>query len=302
MIGRRRFLVAGTAALGLGGLVARDAVTRWRGTALGAPAAISLRGPEDLARPALAAARAEIARIEALFSLHRADSALVRLNRDGALADPDPEILALLALSRRVHDATGGAFDPTVQPLLTALATGGDDAAARRRIGLADVEGGAAGLAFARPGMALTFNGLAQGHAADRVAAALRAHGFPDALVDAGEIRAGTGRWRVGVEDPARGLIETRRIEAAGLAASSPGALLLGTRGAAHIVHPKEPDRAPLWTTVAVEAWSAALADAVSTAAVFLDSDALAALPGRLPGVRRILAVPAHGAPLRLRS
>ena len=56
-----------------------------------------------------------------------------------------------------------------------------------------------------------------------------------------------------------------------------------------------QPGRGPLWSTVAVEAASAALADAVSTAAVFLDEDALRDLPARLPGLRRILAVPGRG-------
>ena len=135
-----------------------------------------------------------------------------------------------------------------MQPLLAALARGEPCGPGRAAaVGLEDVRADKAGLRFARPGMAMTFNGAAQGLAADLVAKVLRAHGFPDALVDAGEIRAGVGRWRVGVEDPARGLVETRRIEAAGLAVSSPSALVLGPGRAAHIAHPGQPGRGPLW-------------------------------------------------------
>ncbi|MEE3100336.1 MAG: FAD:protein FMN transferase, partial [Pseudomonadota bacterium] len=239
--------------------------------------------------------------IEALFSLHRADSALVRLNLDGALDGPEAaQVASLLSLARRVHDAAAGGFDPTVQPWLSALARDGGGDKARGLVGLEDVRAGRDHVAFARPGMALTFNGVAQGLAADRVAGALRDHGFPDALVDAGEVRAGVGRWRVGVEDPVRGLLETRRIERLGLAVSSPGALRIGRGGAAHILHPD--GRPALWSTVAVEARSAALADAVSTAAVFLDEDGLRALPARLPGLRRILAAPAEGPVLRVKA
>lgn len=44
-------------------------------------------------------------------------------------------------------------------------------------------------IAFARPGMTLTLNGVAQGDVADLVAALLAAEGLEDALIDTGEIR-----------------------------------------------------------------------------------------------------------------
>src|SRR5690606_10882163 len=59
-------------------------------------------------------------------------------------------------------------------------------------------------IAFARSGMALTLNGIAQGFITDRIVELLRAGGVTSTLADVGEIRA-LGRrpdgtpWRVGI-------------------------------------------------------------------------------------------------------
>ena len=53
-------------------------------------------------------------------------------------------------------------------------------------------------VALARPGMALTLNGIAQGFVADRIAALLEAEGLTDILIDTGEIRALGGDPRGG--------------------------------------------------------------------------------------------------------
>ena len=76
---------------------------------------------------------AELRRLEAIFTLYRAESELSRLNRDGYLLAPSPEMLAALDLAGRVHVATGGRFDPTVQPLWRAYAAGDAQAIAAAR-------------------------------------------------------------------------------------------------------------------------------------------------------------------------
>ncbi|MFX7866430.1 FAD:protein FMN transferase, partial [Acinetobacter baumannii] len=60
--------------------------------------------------------------MEAQMNLFDADSALARLNRDGELRDPPPELLAVLRIAQRVSQCSGGAFDVTVQPLWEAWA------------------------------------------------------------------------------------------------------------------------------------------------------------------------------------
>ncbi|HSM20338.1 MAG TPA: FAD:protein FMN transferase, partial [Hyphomicrobiales bacterium] len=122
-LSRRRFISITATAAGLSlapGLpaLARPELTQWRGRALGADASITLAAPDKArAERLIAAARAEIERIEAIFSLFRDDSALSRLNRGGRLEAPPFDLVELLSISGRVHRLTGGAFDPTVQPL-----------------------------------------------------------------------------------------------------------------------------------------------------------------------------------------
>lgn len=277
---RRRFLQILAAAACVPG-AARAQVHRRRFVALGADAEIVLHGPMGLAEAALAAAEAEIARAEALFSLYRPDSALSRLNAAGRLDDPPADLLALLRLCGHLHAATGGRFDPTVQPLWRALAEGRDPEPARAALGWGRVSLAPARVALA-PGQALTLNGIAQGWATDRVTAALARRGFTKALVNIGEHRAVGGPFRLGIEDPAAGLLGHLTLENRAVATSSPGALTLPD-GSAHILDPLH-GRPPVWSTVCVSARSAALADGLSTALCHAPLEEIRPIPAGLGG------------------
>ncbi len=283
---RRRFLAI-SAAFAAGPATAL-APARWRGVALGAEAEITLHGQG--AEEALRAALACLREIEARFSLYEPASELSRLNRAGHL-DASAEFHALMRLADRVHHATGGAFDPSVQPLWQALAFGGDVAAARARVGWERITQGGDHIVLAE-GQALTFNGIAQGFATDAVAELLAARGFGQALVNIGEFCALGGPWRLGLSDPEHGSLGTRTLNTGAVATSSPAALRLGEE--THILDPRGAGGA-LWSTVSVEAESAALADALSTAGCLLPAEALQRAARALGGVRRITLVTHEG-------
>lgn len=285
MIGRRRFLAV--AAAGLTGAAGAGPL-RWRGRALGAEVALELHGPRAV--PALAAARAALAEVEALFSLYDPGSTLSRLNAAGGADDLPPAFMALVAQADRVHAATEGLFDPTIQPLWRALAEGRDPGPARRAVGWQRVVRGPAAVRLA-PGQALSFNGIAQGYAADRVTAALRAEGLTRALVDMGEHRGLSGPWRLALEDPAAGRIGTRTFADGAVATSSPAALRLGAES--HILHPL--GGLPRWSTVSVEAPRAALADGVSTALCLAPLSVAEAVRAGVPELGRITLIDGRG-------
>jgi thiamine biosynthesis lipoprotein len=276
---RRRFLALAAAALA----TPAGAQTRWQGRAFGADCMISLSGPVRQAEAALADLPALIDAIEADFSLHR-PSALTRLNATGRLADPSPAFRAVIRLADAVHRLTDGAFDPTVQPLWQAAAEG---RAVSGPIGWHRVRSDG-GIAL-DTGMALTFNGIAQGFGADAVRAHLAAHGFDRALIDMGELAALGGPFRLGLIDPVHGQLASRSLTGTAIATSSPMATLVG--GRPHIMHPR--GLPPLWSTVSVEATSAALADALSTALVFLPADRIARL--RHPDLLRVTLIDPDG-------
>jgi thiamine biosynthesis lipoprotein len=283
-ITRRRFVAISAAALGAAivgvPVAAATPPTRWRGIALGAEASITLRHPE--AERIIAACRAEIARLENIFSLYDTGSALSRLNAHGRLDAPPFELLELLGHCGSIHAATGGLFDPTVQPLWAAYAesfAGGraPDAETIGRVlehvGWAGVAADPGRIVFRKPGMALTLNGIAQGYVADRVASLLRAEGLTDVLVNTGEMRAlgghpDGGAWPVSFDDgrgePA-GSIELRD---AALASSAPLGTAFDVEGrVGHILDPRSGrPTAAAWRLVSVTARTAALADGLSTA------------------------------------
>ncbi len=281
---RRRFLSLSAAAL-LPAPGHAATVTEWQGAGLGTALSLRLVGADPhQARQTFARVEAEIARIETLASLHR-DSALTRLNRDGHLAWPSPDLLDLLTLAGQVHVATEGAFDPTVQRLWLALAQGTDTAKARSLIGWSSVRLSPEEIKL-DPGQALTLNGIAQGWAADRIAALLTARGFADALVDMGEIAAlgaeGNEGWPVLIAGPDGARLAEIRLTNRALATSSPRGTLVA--GQPHILGPQ--GQPPLWQTVSISAPSAAVADALSTACCLMDRPAIDAALAAFPGAQ----------------
>lgn len=264
------------------------ALTRWRGVALGAEASITLEHPQ--ADQIIAHARAEIARLEAIFSLHDPNSALVRLNTAGQLAAPPFELLDCLALAGRVHATTGGAFDPTIQPLWALYAAHaaqggrdlppvGDRIRALALIGWSRVRLAPDEIRMT-PGTAISLNGIAQGYIADRVAALLRGMGLTDVLVNTGEIHAvggdpRGGPWRVGLADGPQALRDPVALEDGALATSAPLGTVFDAEGRiGHILDPQTGlPAAPRWRLVSVNARQAALADALSTAFVLMPRD-----------------------------
>ncbi len=287
---RRRFLTISAAmALVPRGLAAEE--RRWTGQALGAEVSIALHGPAERTVAALKDCTALLQEIEAEFSLYDPASALSQLNRDGILPRPSPNMHFLLGLVGELNRMTLGRFDPTVQPLWLALANGGDVAAARQSIGWRRVRTSVARIELA-PGQALTLNGIVQGFATDLVTGVLEAHGFERALVQVGEMRGLGGPWTVGISDPVAGLVTTRDLTSRAIATSSPSALMLGDNG--HILDPIE-ESAPRWSTVSVEAGSAALADGLSTALVFADLAEVKRIKAEAPGDIRVLLVDAEG-------
>jgi thiamine biosynthesis lipoprotein len=287
MLNRRRF-IAISAALAPSMALANTGPYIETGIAMGAKVTLRLRHP-DASRLAVLAMD-EIRRLEGIFSIYLPTSDLSRLNRDGALTAPPFELLDCLSLAGAIHAASDGRFDPTVQPLWAAEAM-----ATERGHPLADAERAAAkgltgwnGVTLShqaiglRRGMALTLNGIAQGYIADRVAALLSSHGLTRALIDTGELRAlPEGRWPVRLPD------REIPLEARALATSSPLGMTFGGDGrTSHIIDPAlgRPVR-PRWQSISVSAPSAALADALSTAACLIEArESIIALCDQVPG------------------
>lgn len=291
-LNRRRFLTISAAAALAPAVAPAAPAALWRGRAMGAQASMRLVGVDpQAAQPIFAAVEAELARLEAIFSLYHAQSEVSRLNRDGHLANPSPELLEVLSLSSALHAATGGRFDPTVQPVWLARAQGaGPEATARARaaVGWHHLRFDPAGVRFDNPqdGPALTLNGIAQGAVTDRIAALLETRGLRDVLVDMGELRAiGQTRWPVGIAAPDGEVIRRLSLSGQALATSAPAGTRVGP--GADQPHILAPDgRAAPHALISVTAPGAALADGLSTALCLAAPDQVPQIMAQFPQAR----------------
>lgn len=292
LLTRRRAIAVVAAAAGLPLIfkagAAQARLIRWEGTLLGAPASIKLyHGDEAKARAAIDAGLAEAKRLEAIFSLYRADSAISILNREGRLDNAPAEFTELAVEARAMAELTEGAFDPTVHPLwqvyfrhftASAIDPAGPSAAtlaeARKLVDWRGLDIEAGRIAFAKPGMGLTLNGIAQGYVTDRVSEVLRAHGLDKMLVDMGEPRALAAKpdgsaWTVGIANPAdpkQAIAEVSVVDRAVATSGGYGTVFDEAGRFTHLIDPATGRTAPALAGVTVIATRAARADALSTA------------------------------------
>jgi thiamine biosynthesis lipoprotein len=302
-IGRRRFLTISAAAAGLALVpfgaprrAAAGSLVEWHGISLGSVATIRIHHPDRAAAADLInQVVAESQRLEQIFSLYREDSTLCELNRNGVLLAPPAELSDLLASCDRFWRLTGGAFDPTVQPLWRCYAdhfavvrdaSQGPSSAKIRDaldlVGWGKVRFDRDKVVFARRGMGLTLNGIAQGYITDRVVERLRACGIKNCLVDMGEIRALGARpdgqpWRIAIEG-AQAEVSRFEILAMNRAVATSGAhgFQFDERGHCnHLFNPVTGTCAEPLRNVSVVADMATTADALSTAFALMNDEAI---------------------------
>jgi len=155
----------------------------------------------------------------------------------------------------------------------------------------------ASAIEFARAGMAITLNGIAQGYISDAIADMLRNEGFESAVVDLGEYRT-IGRhpdgrpWRIGIRDGRNSGSVDRTIELEDTALAVSGGY--GTTFEAsgryhHIFDPRTGASANNLVDVAVIGPRATAADGLATA-ICVAGEALApTLLAPYPQTRAIL-------------
>ncbi len=224
------------------------------------PAAQRTEG-EELAQ----ACWAELDRLGTIFNSFSATSEVGRLNakvREASSGSTSGQVsrdlAAALEVSRRVHTASGGAFDPTVWPLKRLWR---EAVRVQRAPSDEELASAAAALGLSRVvlqrgdppqvtlrGVELDLGGVAKGYAVDRLGAILRARGVTTALVQlGGEILAygesDLGPWRLGVQHPTRrgelyGVIEQRGAVRLSTSGNYQQPLRIGGREYYHIFVP----------------------------------------------------------------
>lgn len=172
------------------------------------------------AEAALDAAEQELHRLDALLARGTEGSAVYTLNRDGAVSDATTA--RLLKQSREISLLTGGAFDPTVAPVLE-LWGFGSGAGEHRVPSDEELASALAYVEFNRIGFGedndvtlelpaqLDLGGIAKGWSGQRAREILQERGVGSAAIDLGGdvallgSKPGGANWRVAIKDPAGG-------------------------------------------------------------------------------------------------
>lgn len=271
---------------------------------------------DEIGRAACAAAWDRIEELERAMSTWIEDSNLSRVNREAAdhPVEVDPDTFEVLVRAREVWGLSGGAFDPTVGPLielwrplseLPAPPTDAEIAAALALVGYEKValDEDARTVRFAKPGMRLDVGGIAKGYAADQAARAALAAGATAVRINAGgDLTAvGAPRWspegfEVEIRDPEGGpeaILAGSEFLLLDRAAATSGNYerftRIGAERFSHIVDPRTGRPVPnAIAQVTVIADDGTAADAFATALTVLGREAGKRLAESLPGIEAL--------------
>jgi len=234
------------------------------------------------AEQAIDAAFEQLDHMEGALSIYRPESTISRLNRDGYVEGGSGFLTACIETAIAMSQATDGAFDITVQPLWELYADAQREGrvplpreieAARSLVDYRQIEFSYRRIAFAKPGMAVTLNGIAQGYALDQARHVLRQCGIRHALLDVGELGALGDKhgepWKAGVQHPriedayaTVTMLDSRCLATSGDYATS----FTADRSANHLIDPRTGRSPTEFASVSVLARTAMHADALSTA------------------------------------
>jgi thiamine biosynthesis lipoprotein len=274
----RRTMLFGFVAMGASTLACNSPpVTVSRpGTAFGTTVNITVTARDEAAaNRAIDAAYDEIRAVHRAASLFDQASEVSTLNARGVLEKPSARLADIVAISDHLHGLTAAAFDPSIQPLWTLWSQGKADpqtiAETLRHVGWQKLHVEDNQLRL-DSGAALSFNGIAQGYATDRVMRALRANNVLSATINTGE----AGQFNTAApllikhprKDTALGTItlETGFVAISGDYASS----FTSDFSAHHIFDPHLGVSPRELSTVAVIAPTGAMADGLATAFVVM--------------------------------
>jgi len=266
---------------------------------------------------ALAASERAVAALEAAearLSTWREDTELARLNRApaGEAVTLSPELAAELAAAHRCWEATGGAFDPAVGPLVRAWGlreggrhpSAGELQAAVRASGLDGLRLAGRTAVRERPDLVLEEGGWGKGAGlAASLAALAEVQGVGRATLDLGGQVAvfsrGGAPWRVPVADPRqRGrsvvalTIDRGSVSTSG---NSERGIVVEGQHLGHILNPRTGRPAPDFGSLTVWTADPLTADCLSTGLYVMGPEGAFAWAAAHPGVEVVALLPHEG-------
>ena len=239
-----------------------------------------------LAEVAINACFARMSAHESVLSRFFPGSQLSELNQAGVTHDPHPALLTVLKQSQKLSQLTDGAFDVTVNPLLTLYQSSQSlpsDAAIRQALELIDyrkLKLDEDSVHFEQPGMSITLDGVAKGFIVDEGVAELQNFGFSNVMVEAGGDLMALGQktsaspWKIGLQAPraAMGnLLTALSVKNQALATSGDYMQAFSADlSSHHIIDPRSGYSSPELASVSVLAPTVMLADGLATSVMVM--------------------------------
>ena len=286
--------------------------------AMGSELRLSIWTADEAAAAAAAdRVKQEFDRLEALLSVWRPGSDVVRMNEAAGVRPVivHQDTLEVLEYARDAAVHTGGKFDVTFGALAEVWKFDHDQdnavparAAVEQRLTLVDhtairIDRGARTALIARPGVRVHLGGIGKGYAVDHAVNLLRAAGFDNFLIQGGGdlFASGTNNgtpWKLGIADP--------RGDHAPFAAIEIGNATLSTSGDYerffikdgvryhHLIDPDRGEPARGCRSVTIVAGRAVIADALSTGVFIMGPEAGMALIEQLPDVEGVIVTAAN--------
>ena len=272
-----------------------DAVSRWGGRTMGTSYEVQLAGvtvPHGALGELKKKVDAELVALNEAMSTYMPGSEISRFNRSAAGLDVEvgERFRTVLSRAEEVSVDSGGAFDPTVGPLVDLWGFGAGEAVEGEpteaeiserlaRTGMERVRLQGQVLSKARDGVELNLSAIAKGYAVDRVMGLLVEEGFAHIYVEIGGevacrgVNASGVPWRVGVQTPRdhaeAGAVKVVSLHNRALATSGDYRNFVDTEGGRrhHIIDPRtgRPAEHRL-ASVSVLARDCMTADAAATA------------------------------------
>jgi thiamine biosynthesis lipoprotein len=269
---------------------------------------------EGEASTAVTAALDEMVRIEMVLSTWIPQSELSRLNnreKKGASGEISPDLSRVLAAALNLAEASEGAFDPTVLPLVELWGFREEgpvlappDALIRAtmtQVGyhLVELDPDSTTMRFLSPEVRLDFGGIAKGYALDRAARAMLEKGAVAGRLDLGGeilVFGNLAASEVGIVDPCGGEDPLGTIQLADAAVATSGQYERfredGAQRWGHILDPRTGYPCRNLMSVTVVAENAMLADAAATACFVLGRERGQSFLESLPWCEGVIVYP----------
>ena len=259
----------------------------------------------------------EISRLEAQLSFYQPSSDLSELNRRAAFGavTVDPRLFALLTRAKALSAATGGAFDPTIAPLMRcwgfvgasgSLPTEAAIEEARKIVGMQHVrlDADAYTVEFDAEGVQIDLGAIGKGYGVECAVELLREYEVTAALLHGGTSTVyalgcppDAEAWTVAVQRPFDSTPGSQLTQFAlrdeALSVSAPHGKWFASEGRryGHVIDPRTGYPVGRSLLAALVTASATDSDALSTALLTLGTEGLPLIGKLLPDARALVAV-----------